>query len=140
MLSFAALAYASCVLVGSHELLYAGDITGITWDDGCFFCEEASCSHNTYDFRGNQITDSSLSNKNCHVLDTDCKGEDGTVAKNCPLQVYAVWTGTDANGEYLKSAEMRFSQYKSYSVMDFIKDTENKYADVTHFVEENTGD
>jgi len=110
-----------------------GEITGITWDDGCYFCEDSSCADNTYDFKGARVTDGKLADKNCYVRDEACKGEGGKIAENCPLSVYAVWTGTDANGKYLKSAEMRFSQYKSYSVMDFIKDSESKFEEAKDF-------
>ena len=107
-----------------------GEITGITWDDGCHFCEETSCADNTYDFRSNKIMDDNLADSNCYVLDDECASADGKFADNCQVTVYAVWTGTDAQGKLLTSAEKRFSQYKRYSVMDFVKDTKSKYSEV----------
>jgi len=110
-----------------------GDITGITWDDGCYFCENHKCQQNTFDFKGSQVTDDALASPNCYLKDTECQGEAGKVAENCPMSIYVVWTGSDGNGKLLKSAEMRFSQYKSYSVMNFIADGKDSYEDVTEF-------
>lgn len=80
-----------------------GVISGITWDEGCTFCNDDQCTPNTYDFNG-ALYESGP--KACYMDDTDCMNGD-LVSDVCPLQVYAVWSGTDANGDYLKSSELR---------------------------------
>ena len=37
-------------------------------------------------------------------------------AAACDLKVFVVWTGTDAGGNYLKSANKRFSRFRQFSV------------------------
>lgn len=37
---------------------------------------------------------------------------------NCDLKLFVVWTGTDAEGNYFKSASLRFSRFAKYSIND----------------------
>lgn len=37
-------------------------------------------------------------------------------AAACDLKIFVVWTGTDASGNYLKSANKRFSRFRQFSV------------------------
>ena len=108
-----------------------GTITGITWDEGCTFCLESECVENTYEFTGALKEGGG---KACYLDDTTCiNGNE--VSEVCPLQVYAVWTGTDADGSYLKSAEVRFSQFKSYSMTSWADSLKNKYEEVKSYSE-----
>jgi hypothetical protein len=108
-----------------------GEITGITWDEGCTFCTESECVDNTYDFTGAQKVGGG---KACYVDDTTCVNGD-TVSEVCPLQIYTVWTGTDADGNFLKSAELRFSQFKSYSLTNWADALQSKYEEVKSYSE-----
>ncbi|GMI41625.1 hypothetical protein TrCOL_g11903 [Triparma columacea] len=108
-----------------------GTITGITWDEGCTFCLESECVENTYEFTGALKEGGG---KACYLDDTTCINGD-EVSEVCPLQVYAVWTGTDADGSYLKSAEVRFSQFKSYSMTSWADSLKNKYEEVKSYSE-----
>ena len=108
-----------------------GVITGVTWDDGCTFCSSNECIENTYDFQG---VLKPTGGKDCHIPDPECmKG--AQVSETCPLQVYVVWTGTDADGKYLRSAELRFSEFKSYSLTNFASDASEKYKDAKEYSE-----
>ena len=104
----------------------SGDVKSITWDTGCVFCNPSECVDNEYGFDGDATSDPG---KSCMVPDADCHNGDD-VAANCPLQLYVVWTGTDADGQYLTSSEMRFSNYKSYSVTSFLDNVEKNYEKV----------
>jgi hypothetical protein len=105
-----------------------GDVTSITWDTGCVFCNPSECVDNEFNFDG---TATSSPSQACQLPDSDCLAATGdAVATNCPLQLYVVWTGTDADGQYLTSSEMRFSSYKSYSVGSFVDGVKDKYDDV----------
>eukprot|EP00943_MAST-04B_sp_MAST-4B-sp1_P001018 g1018.t1 len=37
---------------------------------------------------------------------------------NCDLKLFVVWTGTDSEGNYFKSASLRFSRFAKYSIND----------------------
>jgi len=37
-------------------------------------------------------------------------------AESCDLKIFVVWQGTDANGQYLKSVNKRFSRFRQFSV------------------------
>jgi len=110
-----------------------GEIQSITWDKGCTFCTPSQCVDNEREFdgtmRGSKEGDKGEPSKACMVEDPDCFNG-GDVAAHCPLQVYVVWTGTDADGLYLTSSEMRFSSYKDYSLASFTDVLESKYETV----------
>ena len=112
-----------------------GEVTGVSWDEGCFFCAVDTCdastalqtiNANTTEVTGyEQLKQSntafaSLYGENCY---TDV-GASGGCAQTCSpgkpcacdLTVYVVWTGTDANGKYMKSAGLRFSRFESFSL------------------------
>lgn len=90
-----------------------GELEGITWDDGCFFCEEdsASCIATSMTWAGEPISTGNLAGKGCAQSKAEC-GQDPA---QCGLKVYVVWTGTDKNGRFLTSAGTRFSRFKQYS-------------------------
>ncbi len=93
-----------------------GDITGITWDDGCYFCLEDTCEENSYKLSA-ELNPSG--GKSCYVNDAECLNAEGLVSEQCALSVYVVWTGTDSEGKSLKSAQMRFSQFLSFSLTQY---------------------
>jgi hypothetical protein len=39
-----------------------------------------------------------------------------SAAETCDLKIFVVWTGTDSTGQYLKSANRRFSRFRQFSV------------------------
>lgn len=58
------------------------------------------------------------------------------VSSLCPLEVYVVWTGTDANGNNLKSAERRFSKFRSHSVNSWVESLKETYENVKEAIDE----
>ena len=110
-----------------------GVVTGISWDDGCFFCSLTTCDSSTALITGTNSTitgyeqlDASrtelvdLFGENCY---TPVSGSGNCEqictsgkACECDLSVYVVWTGTDVNGKYMKSAGLRFSRFESFSL------------------------
>eukprot|EP01029_Cantina_marsupialis_P027807 TRINITY_DN774026_c0_g1_i1.p1 TRINITY_DN774026_c0_g1~~TRINITY_DN774026_c0_g1_i1.p1 ORF type:complete len:233 (-),score=32.98 TRINITY_DN774026_c0_g1_i1:235-933(-) len=107
-----------------------GVIDGITFDEGCFFCNGNSnnCIQNSIIKRSDSLiydlsTDSD--HKGCASPDISSDCEDG----GCDLQLYVVWTGTDKEDNFLDSAGQRFSLFRKYnvdeistSIADFGKD------------------
>lgn len=47
--------------------------------------------------------------RECYQDDADCADK----PENCSLQMFIVWSGTDKNGNYLMSQQMRLSNFKS---------------------------
>ena len=95
-----------------------GKVQGIAWDDNeCSWCDTSKCASNTYDFAGNPVANSG---KACFYDDADCninRFKNGTVAsKLCQMTVFVVWTGTDSQGRYFKSAATRFSRLASTQI------------------------
>ncbi|CAN0367989.1 unnamed protein product, partial [Hapterophycus canaliculatus] len=93
-------------------LVDKGEVTGITWDDGCHFCGSDRCEQNTYDYSG-ELIDGEASGKDCYWPDSEClnDGNLNEVSALCQLTVYVVWTGTDADGNYFTSFSKRLSMY-----------------------------
>jgi len=97
--------------------------TSISWDDGCFFCDDAGprCAANAVPRSDGKALDGRL--KSCFMTAEECGpvgdggGSDGAVQGSpCDLKVFVVWTGTDADGGFLTSAGRRFSRYRSYGL------------------------
>mmetsp|Transcript_14491 Transcript_14491/g.21367 ORF Transcript_14491/g.21367 Transcript_14491/m.21367 type:complete len:245 (-) Transcript_14491:396-1130(-) len=100
-----------------------GVVTGIAWDDACIFCGGKVCAENSYNFSGNLVFNNKEPSKGCYVPKNQCD-ERGTEDKTCDLQIYVVWTGTDANGNVLTSANSRFSAFPSNQLMKSLWDFE----------------
>jgi hypothetical protein len=161
-----------------------GVVTGITWDDGCFFCITTRCKDTTLKIErlGNTTVDAVATQKNpgrvypdlkimnsadaaleeagtdsrywsntvgsnCFQTSTQCRKDQketldaynkaiadwtaaGSVPANkpkdiefwpCDLSIYVTFTGTDESGRYLKSAGLRFSRFRSYSIGSLYK-------------------
>ncbi|CAN0422015.1 unnamed protein product, partial [Laminaria digitata] len=47
-----------------------GEVTGISWDDGCHFCGSSECEKNTYDYNGGQLVEDS--GEDCFWPDAEC--------------------------------------------------------------------
>lgn len=126
--------------------LSQGVVTGISWDDGCFFCAEntPSCDFSAFDANQSQtIYDPNL--KGCRLEFADCydmryfsagafvnasaavnatssapapapAGAGVNGSSSCDLRVFVAWTGTDAKGNGLMSANKRFSRYRKFNV------------------------
>jgi hypothetical protein len=109
-----------------------GVVTDIGWDDGCFFCPENTdeCMHtgldvNTTDeimnpiFRGCRKTMEQCYPPTMPAANGTADGgaANVTVAQTgCDLKVFLTWTGTDRNGQYLRSASKRFSRYRQFGI------------------------
>lgn len=109
-----------------------GVVQGIAWDDACVFCREARCLENTFDFSGNVAMPREptrgcyLSIEECDRFAADATANSGTSGNSnenvCDLKLYAVWTGTDSDGNYLKSSSKRFSAFSTKQVQDQVRD------------------
>lgn len=102
-----------------------GNVTGIYWDDGCDACFGASCSNSScgvpidecnIPFNASltvtNITSGVDSNPDCNRYPlTAC-----TTETDCDAKVYVSWIGTDSNGDFMTSAGLRISQFRSFSI------------------------
>ena len=79
-----------------------GEVTGITWDYGCFNCGADTCTKNTYNYKGATHE----GEDECYMEDADCN------SNKCDMVVYVVWSGTDVNGNYLLSQQKRLSNFQ----------------------------
>lgn len=115
-----------------------GTVTDIIWDDdSCSYCDPMYCFPNVHDFNGNIIP--SLG-KSCFKQDSTCTFTTSNTTKVngqlvtttfpatstlCELNVYVVWSGTDANGITFKSDSFRFSRMSGDQLKTFA-DTKNQ--------------
>ena len=95
-----------------------GKVQGIVWDDTeCSWCASNKCASNTYDFAGHPVANTG---KACFLDDAECninRFKNGTiVSKLCQMTVFVVWTGTDSQGRYFRSAAARFSRLAAAQV------------------------
>lgn len=162
-----------------------GEVTGVTWDDGCSACgyTNAYCAQTTMKlneeinksspnetvktwevitdasdgFTRSAALDDPLINKywkqvigtNCYTKKDTCEQAEGTVTVTgntipgdtpggcldkdsclCDLTVYVVFTGTDVDGRYLKSAGLRLSRFSMFSMSSLYRsaaDISTKY-------------
>eukprot|EP00903_Cladosiphon_okamuranus_P012007 g11274.t1 len=107
-----------------------GEVTGISWDDGCHFCSSSQCQQNTYEYSGELITGDGAG-ESCYWPDAECL-QDGAVDKVsdlCQLTVYVVWTGTDSKGNYFTSFSKRLSMYAGQTVEGLIDNAADTYTD-----------
>lgn len=106
-----------------------GDVTGITWDDGCLFCSNThdSCTDNSFDVMGEKDKGKNEQGKDCYIPDSECINDSGEVSEVCPLAVYVVWAGTDSKGVYFQSSRLRFSQFRGYQLQQYRDDVQGKY-------------
>jgi len=94
-----------------------GDVTGITWDDGCVFGAEEECEDNTYGFDGEIATEDDAKQPvgSDHYTVDGCKENEKA---ECDIMLYVVWTGTDSKGNDFKSSANRFSAFPKQSWTD----------------------
>ncbi|KAK1928387.1 hypothetical protein P3T76_016145 [Phytophthora citrophthora] len=117
-----------------------GVVQGVSWDDGCYFCNAEMCDYNLFSkpqetsmarLSGQGKTcftpvDSCIGNSSAasvNVGDSSSAGSNSTTSTNttaqCDITIYVGWTGTDKNGDYLGSASLRMSQFSKYSIGSF---------------------
>ncbi|DAZ95982.1 TPA: hypothetical protein N0F65_009283 [Lagenidium giganteum] len=101
-----------------------GVVQGITWDDGCYFCDPDTCESNLYRAPTNVSSQLYDQGNTCFNQRSQCAGANATT---CDITVYVGWTGTDKNGNYLSSAGLRMSQFQKYSIGSFFKNLKNKF-------------
>jgi len=121
-----------------------GAVTAVAFDEGCFFCAENTpqCDYNAVHANASQtIYDRDL--KGCRLEQEACYPKSFSAAalagnasaaaaanatlapaaanatvpvSPCDLRLYVVWSGTDAKGNGLMSANKRFSRYRQFNV------------------------
>lgn len=83
-------------------------VTGITWDDGCFFCTTADPTCIAYALNSSYfVSPASSDYHSCAQANytSTCVQQTTTPYTNvCDLKVYVVWTGTDSAGDSFSSA------------------------------------
>lgn len=95
-------------------------VTSVTFDDGCFFCGEAStaCVVNAQAVAGGQPVNEAM-HRGCAVPESQCAPQPGGVSadsSSCDMKLFIAWTGTDVNGEYMTSLNRRFSRFRGYGI------------------------
>lgn len=96
-----------------------GIIDSVVFDEGCFFCEEASasCIGNVFVNATQSVpTVASSSFKSCSQ---SCGASTGS---ECDLKLFVTWTGTDSAGAYFQSANLRFSRFRQFGIGQFYGD------------------
>lgn len=96
-----------------------GNVTGITWDNGCVFCADTECEDNTYGYDGGLQTAEEAEQPvgSCPIPVEECKASEKA---ECDLLLYVVWTGTDSKGRDFTSSANRFSAFPKQSWSDRI--------------------
>jgi len=94
-----------------------GNVTGITWDDACVFCNSDECVDNTFNYDGSLATAEQAQQKvgSCPMTVDECNLSDSA---ECDLMLYVVWTGTDSEGRDFTSSANRFSAFPKQSWSD----------------------
>ena len=118
-----------------YAALQQGKIVDITYDDGCFFCDpenKAKCVLDTFtqdppsiiqneDYKGCALDSTECASQNCDLNVSRVRG----CCEVVPIprmtfivlpQLYLVWSGTDSTGQFMRSAGMRFSRFRSFGV------------------------
>ena len=98
-----------------------GTVTDVYWDDGCYLCADdgntaessMGCMPNAYTLQGKATTVADGLGKDCGLTRDKCLTKSDTF---CDLNLYVVWTGTDMNGNYFRSAGKRFSRFREYAM------------------------
>lgn len=131
--------------------LERGKVRNIGWDDGCFFCAEntAECALNGIDMnRTTQVQDNTA--RTCRKTNAECypqgltstTGDGGTNSttnssstagalrdSGCDLKLFVTWSGTDRNGQFLRSSGKRFSRYRAFGVATMYQNALNLASD-----------
>lgn len=107
-----------------------GVIEDIGWDDGCFFCARNGddCEFSGFDVE-TYLPYTHDTFRSCHRTHDECypvyaPPDNSTTPTNdtitseteCDLKIFVTWTGTDKNGNYLRSVNKRFSRYQAFSI------------------------
>lgn len=83
-----------------------GVVESVTFDEGCDLCDGKGCVQNQFNATAGEI-DPSSQFQSCETKTSEC----GAQNKNCDLKIYVGWTGTDADGNFLQSANLRLSRF-----------------------------
>lgn len=94
-----------------------GIVKGITWDDGCIFCQESDCGAKNFGFNGTEIN---LLNPTggCAQTKKSCIEGLANQTAACDIAFHVVWTGTDGNGRPFESSAYRFSAFPKQNFVD----------------------
>ena len=97
----------------------SGVVDSIEFDEGCMLCGSLSPQCVGSGLAVDALHPVPDYQTNCYVPDSGCAtllGAGASTANSCDLKVFVVWTGTDAAGVFLTSANNRFSRYASFSL------------------------
>jgi len=93
----------------------------VVFDEGCFFCEpgSAQCVGNVFDNATKTVPSAPSSPFRSCASPSECTAASGDA---CDLKLFITWTGTDANGAYFQSANLRFSRFRQFGVGQYYDD------------------
>lgn len=97
-----------------------GVVQGLAWDDACVFCSKSRCLENMYNFDGKLASELGVSSpsKGCYFTEEECNKIQAEGGTDCDITLYAVWTGTDADGKSFQSSGNRFSAFPPGRLQD----------------------
>ena len=127
--------------------LSKGVVSTITYDDGCFFCASngVDCVNTAVDTVRKTLVNDTSDLINCrksvdycypaatatlNATSTDTNYTGVVLPESpCDFKLFIVWTGTDADGQYLTSAGKRFSRFRQYGVASAYQSSLNLISD-----------
>lgn len=83
----------------------------VTFDEGCDLCDGKGCVQNQYNATAGSL-DQEQGFTSCETTADECGADNA----NCDLKLYVGWTGTDANGNFLQSANLRLSRFTEFGI------------------------
>jgi len=97
-----------------------GIVQGVAWDDACVFCGKSRCLENMYNFDGKLASELNINSpsKGCYFTEEECNKIHADGGTDCDITLYAVWTGTDIDGNAFQSSGNRFSAFPPGRLQD----------------------
>lgn len=90
-----------------------GVIDSVVFDEGCYACdpEGTTCTGNVYVNASSSVP--TVAGSQFRSCTSTCSATSGSA---CDLKVFVTWTGTDANGAYFESANLRLSRFRQFGI------------------------
>jgi hypothetical protein len=95
-----------------------GNVIAVQYDEGCHSCDPSSsdCTNNAFLTTENTIPIVESSPfRSCAA--PECRAANATW--ECDLKIFMTWTGTDSNGNFFESANLRPSRFRQFGIGGF---------------------